>query len=1154
MAVGDIRLTTNRYIRPGTYIGRVHQPRPSSLTGTPRFPCAIGRGSRLAREQDSRHIRAYVYAETLNFSPAPPYFASLDHNASNDQGLARLYKSTGDEVTIDKWAFYETTTGSGEYDRVIIIDTAFDKNASYLIEYQSVDDDVLDELQFDDLRGVLYVGDSSGVSRYTEFEDYRINTTLTGDSTDTDALVAATTNTYTDGAVSAITETPAGASLATLTFDATTDYVFPYNRTYTLTAQNAGGADPNRTIEFKVEVTATSGGNSQTTNLPFFSTADAPVLAIQQGVNDTNIALDDNTFYKVGYKLPTWWPDDGIVLDITWNGVANFDDGDVFTWTASGPGLMEFSSAHQNTNQFSDVEDPVAGAYNSVTPANVFSSGGSITISSETDYNDEFDRQYTLVATNAAGVGPNRTVDIQWAAHNELPFSEGSFTLTEATATSLTNVLLEKKIYLNFAFGADHNVADTTNTLTGTATSLASALSLASTFMTKYNAHDNNDGGVWHIAGTPAHAFTVAAPIDLETLRTWALDAQTKLLAHWADTTQHWVADTTHDFTYTVTATSSLGDILAWLNDAIVQYNKHRVASGFIDGDYWTINARADRREYTAKDDRNYLVTINTINAGVSVQLTYNANNYEGGWGVLTATATDGSYLDPYVDLPDNLRLMLRNVDSRYAANDKHSFSVTCDDTMDWTLVRRASETIDDGDVQFDGPGTITGVPLTYYIILNETPTAILRVKQALAGTPLSYTWVTNTPYIYFATDPAVDIQVDYEWAGYEPNAGESYFVTANRKRDDNEFNEPIRYLDRDSARLGLYPSATSNHLWLAAEIMFDTSFFGGYFIQVKSAGDNEVYTIADYRNAIDASETKSDISDIIVLSYFNALGYAKLSVEQMCDPFEGKQRLLWVGVPSGTAIGDDTTPGTIVYLARKTLQFGPNSQGKGNVILMANNTLTRTQQMEDGSTTTLALDGSFLAAHAAALTASFNDPASTILKQQVASFDSITLFTESETKILGAASTVYMNTLGSSIYEYGESRTVDTTEVALNEISARTQEHYVLKQIRTELNNLIGFVPPSPAAGVLLIQSNLVLILGGMASSGIVAPYGSEQNPPTIRPINPNRDVYVFADPLDQRTYHFGYYFNTRLPIKNILGLYSVNTRFWDARDLNAA
>jgi len=1148
MAVGDIRLSTDRYVRPGVYIGRVPQPQEIAVTGNPRYPCFVGRAHRLKRVSGANHIRARVYEEQLNFTTVAPYIAYLDHKATNDKSISQIVTSSGEPLSTNYWTFLESDSVSGEYDRVQIDDTVFDKTTTYYITYQSVDRDVLDPLNFDDLRRMIYVGDTDGQAKYVEFVDYRIVTRLVGNTNDSDAASASSNNKYTSGSTSTITQTGTGS--ASVSFSSSSSYTYPYTRQYVLTAQNVSGTAPNCVVEFKISVTHNSGGNSATPNVPFHTSASEAVVKVDQGGVSGTVSLSLNNTDVTGppaitwlKKFPSYWEWDGLTLEIDFSG-GNFVNGDTVEYTGYGPGLVEFSSAHDNSNQFSEVNDPVGNSSNT--------SAAKITVNSKTDYDDEYDRSYYFEVTAAGGSAPNRTATVLWAGHKELPFSEGTLTLNEGSSTTYQEQLLEHGIYVDIVWGAEHSTADTVNTISSAdATTLSSAITLATEIKSDYNKHDNNTGGTFHAAGSGAHQISAADPTDFDTLRTLCLDIQTQFAAHLSDTTEHVVADTINSVTTAITSTSSLSELVSFLNTVKSLYTKHIVATGFVVGDSWTMDALAPRREYTAKDERSYEITVNSVVANTSLTFTYHTGTYEGWWGTGTIDANGGSWVDTNADFPDGIRLMFRNLETteRYDANDVFTFSTVCDDKVDWSLVRRANETISSSDIRQDVLGTVTGTPLSYYLVLNETPTNVLRVEEDASGDALVYTHINGTPYISFSTDPGVDVKVKYEWRGYEPDPGNTYFITADRLRADSEFNTPIRLLSVDEARAELYPTATTNHLWIATEIAFETNMFGCYVVPVQSASGDEQFSLADYKTAIDASETNQNITDLVVLSYFDALGHAKISINNMNDPFVGAPRLLWVGAPRGTNIGDENTPDTLVYLARNTLQFGPQEAGKGNVILIGNTTCSRTIQLEDGSTTKVDLDGSFIAAYAAAKTAEFTDPASTLLRTSTSSFDEMEEFTEKEEDLLGNASITFLTSIGSGLYEFAESVTVDTTEVALNEISARTQEHYVLRRVRRELDDaLTGFVPPSAAAGQLLIQSKLVQSLGTMASSNVIAPYGTEESPPTPRQIDPAKDVYVFVDPVDQRLYHFGYYFVTRLPIKRMFGLYSVNTRFWSS------
>ena len=243
-------------------------------------------------------------------------------------------------------------------------------------------------------------------------------------------------------------------------------------------------------------------------------------------------------------------------------------------------------------------------------------------------------------------------------------------------------------------------------------------------------------------------------------------------------------------------------------------------------------------------------------------------------------------------------------------------------------------------------------------------------------------------------------------------------------------------------------------------------------------------------------------------------------------------------------------TPDSLVYLARKTLQFVGENPGRGNVILIGHDECTRTMTLEDGTSTVLTLDGSYVAGYAAAQTAAFTDPGLTILGLDIASFNSINTYTEAEIGIIGAASITYAVSVGSGVFRWDESVTVDTTAPDLNEISAMTQKHWVTREVRQRMNDaLIGVVPPSTTAGIVRIQSFLVETLDSIVSSAIIAPYGQELIPPTVRPISPSGDTQVFTEGSDKRLYHFRFFYNLRYPVKRLFGVYSVDTKFWDPR-----
>lgn len=1157
MAIADLRLTTSRYTVPATYIDFVPTPQAGTPQGTPRYPCLVARGHRLARETSIPHIRARVYGEQLAFSTTAPYTAGLDHNAAPDQTLAQLYSSSGQPVDLDKWRFLTSLSGSGLYDRVQVDATSYDHTTTYFIEYQSIDRDVQDDLQFNDLREMLLVGDSGGQNQYIEYEDYRVVTGLTGSATDPDACTPGTANTHLTGTVSPIVKAGIGggppAGLGLVTFSAGNSYTGAYNRRYRLTSTNGVNK------QFSLSITNLSGGNAQVPNVPA-NVADSIFELVGGGPTWVGVQVTDPALYIVA-PLPNYVDDDGIRLTFDLNGGA-FANDDYYEWTAYAPGKIEFCSAHDNTNQYSDVLDPVELGIFDANSTATQASGGVITVHSDTDYVGDFDRSYFIQCTaNGGGPAPAaRTATIYWNGYGELPYTN-SAVVTVTEGGNASRLLLENGIYLTFNFGTAHATIDTTNTiLTPAATTLSSAITLANMILTQFNAHDFDAGPVWHFAGPNAHQIVAVPATDLATLRTLALDIQTKYAAHLADLTQHVLADTiwSLDSDLTVSATSSLAEVIAFLNDVKTRYNRHRQANGFsgtAQSDTWRIDAKAARRNFTGKDDRNVTLTINTFVAATTFPVTYTSSTLEGGWG----TVTIADYSDPWLDLPDSIRLMVRNLSTTesYTANNTFTFSTVNYDVVDWTLVSRSSETIAEDDIVLDTLGNVTGTPLDYYLDLQYTPEQVLRVKRADTGLAISYRWVTDTPYIAFTTDPATDVIVDYEHRGDEPDPGLSYYVTANRLRAVTDYDVAQGpFLSPDESRAFAYPATTDNHLWMGSEVAWNAAPFGFYMVQVRDLSGDGNFVTADYKRAIDATETTSAISDVIVLSpaatgasaWDNITAYAKNSCEKMNSPFEAKERLLWVGAPVGTAIGDESTPDTLVYYARRSLQCPPSGKAKGNIILLGNTTATRSFQLEDGSSTTVTLDGSYIAAHTAALVASFPNPTDTILHRACVAFDTVDTPNEKEALLLGTASITWLEALGTGTYWYAESVTVDTTQKSLNEISARTQAHFVVRYIRQRMNDaMIALVPPSPLAGVALLAGFLTQLLSALVSAQIIAPYGSELNPPVVRDVS-SEDYQVLVDETDRSLYHFKFFFNGRYPIKRLFGLYSIDTKFWSA------
>lgn len=129
---------------------------------------------------------------------------------------------------------------------------------------------------------------------------------------------------------------------------------------------------------------------------------------------------------------------------------------------------------------------------------------------------------------------------------------------------------------------AGHVRADDTNrVLADFVTTQAEAVTLATEIRTDYNAHDTDASPTWHYAAGGAHQITAAVPSDLPTLRTFCIDLQTVYAAHLADAAMHNPVDTINGLSSTITATSTLDDVLVFLNDFKHKFLAHQTAGNF---------------------------------------------------------------------------------------------------------------------------------------------------------------------------------------------------------------------------------------------------------------------------------------------------------------------------------------------------------------------------------------------------------------------------------------------------------------------------------------------------------------------------------------------------------------------------------------------
>jgi len=565
----------------------------------------------------------------------------------------------------------------------------------------------------------------------------------------------------------------------------------------------------------------------------------------------------------------------------------------------------------------------------------------------------------------------------------------------------------------------------------------------------------------------------------------------------------------------------------------------------FAVGDHFIFTALAPRLIYTGKDDRTVEILTTAAPAGPGATVTYvwQSDTVEGGFATVATVAQDVS-----TTLRNNLKLRARNLvrtnNAAYHTNtDKHSFTAFSTGKVDWSLQEKATETIATTDIRHDATGVVTGTIGAYYLILDNQPDTVVSVKNASSGAAIAYSQVAGTPFIVFATNPGVQVQVVYLFKSLEPDPGNSYFVTATILRPTSDFDNPILIKSPDDADTKLGPMTTSNHALMAALLAFDNDAFGCYVVQVRDRDEDGIFTNYDFKQAIAASETKKDISDLVVLSNFGSLSDAKASVESMNDPFKRRPRMGWFGAPIGTAIGDVDTSGTLVYTAKQVLQVFGNSPSHGKFVMVGNTWAKVQVLLPDESIATVTLDGSFIAAALAAKTASFTDPSETLLFKDIAGFIEMEDFDEAELRLLGAGRCLTLDVIGdppAAVFRCIESITTDP-DARFAEVSYITQDEAVVRQVNSDVESAtISAVPPTEGEGTDLVGNAVLVSLARMAASGRIAPYQDESG--NERKIDRGKDIIVAPNPEDDTRYDYLFGYFRKKPIKYVFGLYTTD------------
>lgn len=829
----------------------------------------------------------------------------------------------------------------------------------------------------------------------------------------------------------------------------------------------------------------------------------------------------------------------------------NFVAGDAFTFNGLGAARFEVDARHANTNQYATIETPVRTASGT---ASLTAVAKALLVNGET---------FTVYdGTNTASVFEFDTDGAVTEGHFAVDISNAvsAADVAQVMKTAITNVLGSLLVTASVAVGTP-TVVTLTHDQNGTI--------LVSDAVTNVGFVHTSSLGTVSVAATAAYngAFNSSFTLKCTSISGPSTPGATDRVATfiWAEHGDR--RNVTGTFTATQATAASLLPTL--VNGVILSIGfgttNGTTLGNFAVGDTFTVAAKAPRELYQAKDTRTYTLSVTDVNnsapaTGVVrgyVGGSYVTNTPEGSFGTFEAqedsySAANALHTTGHFTLPGNVNLAARNLykgpvtaqaGNRHTANtDEHTFGVSIDGVIDWNLVEPKDETIQATAILNDLNGRITGAPNTRYVILSRVPTSITAVTKT--GNPISYVWLTGTPYVYFTANPAAAVRVQYTWRSAEPDPDTVYYFSANYRRPDATFNTPHLITSKEAGRQLLAPSEVTNDLYIANELMWTNSTPAVYYVQVQDLDEDGVFTGEDFKTAITASEPPSKIRDVIVLNAYQNWGDVLASLDRQNDPFAAHERIGWFGPPIGMPIGDEDTAYSMIHEAKHTMQVFGESPSHGTRVMVGVQEAVVDLQLQDRRTVQVTVDGSFFAAAVAARFASFTDPATDLLRTKIYGFRSVTTYGskfDPRNLALGAAQIIFATEVSSGVYQLEEDVTCDNYAEDFKMLNQMAQKQWVTAAIRDAGDEkLPSLVVPSPRDGEAAVRGFIASALGGLLSRGKIAPYQDDNG--NLRKFDPTSDVIVYVDSNDSSLYRFAFVYFLRKTIKRVWGTYSVN------------
>lgn len=389
---------------------------------------------------------------------------------------------------------------------------------------------------------------------------------------------------------------------------------------------------------------------------------------------------------------------------------------------------------------------------------------------------------------------------------------------------------------------------------------------------------------------------------------------------------------------------------------------------------------------------------------------------------------------------------------------------------------------------------------------------------------------------------------------GQAPAAGMAYYVTYDYTRPTSEYNVAKSYLSPDAARADLGFESATNKLMTAVNLAFRNGAPMVYTVQVNDSTAAGSPTQLQLLAGLDAAGQSSSITEVVLLDTRSAL---RADLVQHCITQNGPEiqhpRRVWVGMPVGTVVGDIDTADSFIRVAAKELQVAADSPARGRFFLIAPATAKMDIVNEDGSESTITLDGAFLAAAAAGRYTSRSSPAEAMIGQSLLGFnyDTFPTFSRQERKQM-ASNGVFVLTAENNAIVMKDPLSTEAGGGRLpqfEEPSASSQKDNVVKNVNLSLeSNVKNIVPTDLVDYIMAIKGAIGGVLEAAISSGAIGPFRDDAG--RTRRINYATDIQVYQAANDPRKYYFRYFFMLRYPGKRFFGEYSVDNPFFTPGD----